>query len=158
MTQVVYQNLDVIDRFDDPTFTVTSDGIGRLYMPSRSAFQHLAPDSPPSGIVFLDGSFLTVKEIFRYGYEHEDDTEADIVRLEFSYHYQIPHRGFFFRCDHHPDIGDSTTHPRYHLHFGCWHQGDEKLPSLPRFPVPEMTLELVLNVIVRDFLNPQSTD
>jgi hypothetical protein len=129
------------------------DGTVRFYMPASDRFQCLTPHSQPMGIVFIDGSFLTIKEICRYDYAHEDDTEPSIFRLEFSYHYQIPHRGFFFRYDHHPDIGNSATHPPYHLHVGCWHEGDDKLPSLPRFRVPPVTLEEVLALIVRDFLS-----
>jgi hypothetical protein len=37
--------------------------------------------------------------------------------------------------------GDLATHPRYHLHVGCWRPGDTKLPIIPRFRVPEVTLE-----------------
>ena len=103
--------------------------------------------------MFLDGSFLTVKEIFRYDYSNQEAAEAEIIQLEFSYQYQIPHSGFFFRYDYHPEIGNAATHPPYHLHVGCWHEGDDKLPSLPRFRVPPVTLEEVLNLIVRDFLS-----
>ncbi|MCZ6678075.1 MAG: DUF6516 family protein [Candidatus Poribacteria bacterium] len=152
--QAVYQKLDLIDRFDDPTLTVMSDGTGQIYLPSQSAFQRLTPHSPPAGIVFLDGSFLTVKEIFRYDYAHEDDTRPRIMLSEFSYHYHIPHRAFFFRYDHHPEVGDPATHPPYHLHVGCWHAGDDKLSALPRFAVAPVTLEAVLDLIERDFLRP----
>jgi hypothetical protein len=154
----IFKHTAYLDRIAPQTMNVSRDGRGYFSVPSVDEFQHLTPHSSPSGLIFQDGSFLTIKEIFRYDYANEDDTDPDIVPLEFSYHYQIPHRGFFFRCDHHPDIGDSATHPPYHLHVGCWHEGDIKLPSLPRFPVPEMTLEAVLNLIVRDFLNPQETD
>jgi hypothetical protein len=132
-----------------------SDGTGHIYIPSQSAFQQLTPHSPPIGIVFVDGSFLTVKEIFRYDYADPGDVEPRIVPSEFSYHYQIPYRGFFFRYDHHPNMGDAATHPLYHLHVGCWHDGEDKLPSLPRFQVPPVTLEDVLHLIVRDFLVPK---
>jgi len=37
---------------------------------------------------------------------------------------------------------------------GCWHVVD-KFPSVPRFRVPEVTLEEVLELIIRDFLTPQ---
>jgi hypothetical protein len=158
LLSVIQKYADYIAHAEPQTGVISDDGTAHFYFPSRAWFRLLTPDSSPSGIVFLDGSFLTVKEIFRYDYESEDDTEPRIVPLEFSYHYQIPHRGFFFRYDHHPDIGNSATHPRYHLHVGCWHEGDDKLPSLPRFQVPRITLEAVLNLIVRDFLNPQETD
>ena len=154
--QVIHRKLDLIDRFDEPTFTVMSDGTGQIFIPSLSVFQRLTPHSPPMGIVFLDGSFLTVKEIYRYDYAGENDAKPQIVQLAFSYHYQIPHRGFFFRYDFHPGIGNSATHPLYHLHVGCWHEGDDKLPSLPRFQVPPVTLEGVLGLIVRDFLSPNT--
>ena len=153
--QFVHQYLNLIDHFDDPTFTVMSDGTGQIYIPSQSVFQHSTPHSQPIGIVYADGSFLTVKQIFRYGYPNEDATEADITFSEFSYHYQIPHRGFFFRYDYHPEVGEAATHPPYHLHVGCWHEGDDKLQSLPRFDVPPVTLDKVLDLIARDFLRPQ---
>lgn len=146
---------DFIAYVDPQTSIITADGIGQFYLPSSNRFRRSTPHSQPIGIVFLDGSFLTAKEIFRYDYEHEEDTKPRIVQLEFSYHYQIPHRGFFFRYDHHPEIGNSATHPPYHLHVGCWHEGDEKLPSLPRFRVPAVMLEEILDLIVRDFLHPR---
>ncbi len=127
---------------------MADDGTGRFYLPTVDRFQRLTPYSQPIGMVFVDGSFLTVKEIFRYDYATEDDAEPSLFRLEFSYHYQIPHRGFFFRYDSHPDIGDLATHPLYHLHVGCWHAGDDKLPSLPRFRVPPVTLEEVLELTI----------
>jgi hypothetical protein len=148
--------MDYIVELPPYTVQVATDGTGYLSIPTSDGFQLSTPHSQPTGVVFFDGSFLTVKEIFRYDYEHEDDTEPRIVPLEFSYHYQIPHRNFFFRYDFHPDIGDSATHPPYHLHVGCWHEGDVKLPSLPRFRVPRVTLEEVLNLIIRDFLTPEA--
>ena len=137
------------------TVNIAADGTGYFSAPSVYRFRHSTPHSQPVGIVFFDGSFLTVKEIFRYDYPNADATEAEIIKFEFSYHYQIPHRGFFFRYDYHPEAGAAATHPPYHLHVGCWHEGDDKLPSLPRFRVPPVTLEEVLDLIVRDFLNPQ---
>jgi len=105
----------------------------------------------PNGLVFIDGSFLTVKEIFRYGYDNNED-KPRIMRSEFSYHYQSPPLKFFFRYDYHPEVGDLMTHPLYHLHVGCWHGGEEKFSGTPRFRVPEVMLEEVLELIIRDFL------
>jgi hypothetical protein len=105
----------------------------------------------PNGLVFIDGSFLTIKEIFRYDYANTED-EPRIIRSEFSYHYQSPPLKFFFRYDYHPEIGNLTTHPPYHLHVGCWHSGEEKFSGKPRFRVPEVMLEEVLELIIRDFL------
>ena len=156
LTETIFRHTAYIVNVDDYTMNIAVDGRGYFSVPSIHRFQHLTPHSLPTGIVFLNGSSLTVKEIFRYDYARPDDTEPRIVPLEFSYHYQIPHRGFFFRYDHHPDIGDLATHPPYHLHVGCWHAGDDKLPSLPRFRVPPVTLEEVLELIGRDFLRPDA--
>ena len=144
---------DFIDRIEPQTSIMDADGTVGFYLPIIDQFRHLTPHSQPTGIVFVDGSFLTVKEIFRYDYPNTDATEAEIIKLEFSYHYQIPRQCFFFRYDYHPRVGDAATHPPYHLHVGCWHKGENKLPSLPRFRVPPVTLEEALDLIVRDFLN-----
>ena len=94
----IYSNYtDVIDRIEPQTSIMEADGTVRFYLPTIDLFRRLTPYSEPTGIVFRDGSFLTVKEIFRYAYPNEDATEADITFSDFSYHYQIPHRGFFFR-------------------------------------------------------------
>ncbi len=153
----LYDYADWVASVDVPTTSVDGNGTGRIYVPSQLAFEHLHPHSAPVGIVFQDGSFLAVKEIFRYDYASETDDEPQIVRSEFSYHYQSPRRRFFFRYDYHPQIGAPATHPLYHLHVGCWHIVD-KFPSVPRFRVPEVTLEEILELIIRDFLTPQRED
>jgi hypothetical protein len=68
------------------------------------------------------------------------------------HHYQSPPLRFFFRYDYHPEIGNLATHPLYHLHVGCWHSDEEKFSGKPRFRVPEVMLEEVLELIMRDFL------
>ena len=153
----LYDYTDWIASIDVPTTSVDENGIGRVYVPSQSVFEYLHPRSKPMGIVFNDGSFLVIKEIVCYDYASETDNEPQIVHSEFSFHYQSPHRQFFFRYDYHPKIGDSATHPLYHLHVGCWHVVD-KFPSMPRFRVPEVILEEVLELIIRDFLTPQRED
>jgi len=147
----LYRYFDAILRFDEPTFALATDGSGRLYMPSRTHFERLVPNSQPIGIIFIDGSFLAFKEIFRYDYP-EEDGEPRIIRSEFSFHYQSPARQSFFRYDYHPHAGDPATHPPYHLHVGCWHQGEDKFPGAPRFRVPIVQIEEVMELIVRDFL------
>ncbi len=116
-------------------------------MPSQNIFEHLQPASPPQGIVFRDGSFLTFKEIFRYDYPSEDVAGPSIIRIEYSFHYQTPLRHFFFRYDFHPDLGDPLTHPLHHLHAGGWLTETDALPSTPRFPASEMTLGEGLDLI-----------
>jgi hypothetical protein len=74
-----------------------------------------------------------------------------IYRLEYSYHYQRPQDRLFFRYDFHPGLGDPETHPIYHLHAGGWPEDAIKLPSVPRFEVPQITLDEVLALIRRDF-------
>ena len=121
----IFQHMAYIVDVHPQTINIAADGTGYFSVPSVHHFQRLTPYSQPIGIVFLDGSFLTVKEIFRYDYPNDETTEADIIQSEFSYHYQIAHRGFFFRYDYHPETGNAATHPPYHLHVGCWHEGDD---------------------------------
>jgi hypothetical protein len=120
----LYKYSDWISRVDVPTTSVEQNGTGRIYMPSQLTFEYLHPRSEPVGIVFHDGSFLAIKEIFCHDYaswftivnlSSEADDKPQIVRSEFSFHYQSPHRRFFFRYDYHPKIGDTTTHPLYFI-------------------------------------------
>ncbi len=143
----IYQYLDIIIRADPITTRIARDGTGEIYMPSQNIFEHLQPASPPQGIVFRDGSFLTFKEIFRYDYASEDAPEPIIIHTEYSFHYQTPLRHFFFRYDFHPQLGDPLTHPLHHLHAGGWLTETDALPSIPRFPASEMTLGEVLDLI-----------
>jgi hypothetical protein len=125
------------------TIRISPDGTGFVYMPL----------SPPPGIVFNDGSFLVFKQIFRYDYSGEA-TEPEIIYLEYSFHYQIPQHRFFFRYDFHPKLGHPLTHPAYHLHAGGWFSETDSLPAVPRFPVSNMTLGEVLELIrINFFLN-----
>jgi hypothetical protein len=155
LVAAIYRYVDVIALFEEPTLTIDPDGTGRLYVPSRRVFERLTPLSPPCGMVFLTGSFLVVKEIFRFDAPRQADSLPQIVRIEFSYHYQDPNRRFFFRYDYHPQIGDPASHPPYHLHVGCWHSGEAKFPGVPRFPVPEVVLEEVIELIIRDLLGSE---
>lgn len=147
----IYQYSEFIERVDTQTIAIASDGSGQFYIPSLNIFQQLVPNSEPIDIIFHDDSFLTIKEIFRYDYAN-NEFEPRIIHSEFSYHYQSPSLKSFFRYDYHPEIGNSTTHPLYHLHVGCWHAGGEKFSGKPRFRVPEVMLEEVMELIIRDFL------
>jgi len=138
-------------RLDPSTIYITDDGVGFLYVPSQNTFQHLTPQSPPTGMVLLDGSFLLVKQIFQYDYPTEDAAEPTICHLEYSYHYQRPSDNSFFRYDFHPDVGEAETHPPYHLHAAGWLAGATELPSAPRFPVAAITLDEVLELIRVNF-------
>jgi len=135
------------------TFTtgIRRDGTGVFYLPSLATFERITPHSVPTGIVFLDGSFLVVKEIFRYDYPDDDATEPRICHLEYGCHYQRPQDNLFFRYDFHPGVGEADTHPIYHLHVAGWRDGTDKLPSVPRFPAQFITLDEVLELIRINF-------
>ena len=141
----------IIASLAPPTAGVLADGTGVFLTPSEAAFKRLGPDTSPCGIVFKDGSFLCVKEVCRYGYRAAGDSEPAIWRSQYTYHYQRPDDCYFFRFDCHPDVGDPATHPVHHLHSAGWQQGQRGLPSVPRFTVPETTLDDVLSLIARDF-------
>jgi len=98
------------------TITISGDGAGEVYLPSNDAFEKISPQSQPAGLIFIDDSFLVFCEVIRFGYRDEGATEPTIYRLKYGYHYQRPSDNFYFRFDHHPDIGEPETHPLYHLH------------------------------------------
>jgi len=56
-----------------------------------------------------------------------------------------------FGYDFHPEIGDRLTHPLHHLHAGGWLNETDSLPSVPRFPVLEVSLGDVLELIQVNF-------
>ena len=122
-----------------------------LYIPSRVIFERITPHSEAVGIVFMDGSFLVVKEISEYRYLDDSTTEAQIYFHEYSYHYQRPQDRTFFRYDYHPEVGSPETHPLYHLHATGWKEGANDLPQVPRFPVSPVTLDEVLELIRINF-------
>jgi len=122
---------EIIVHTDDITMDIRDDGVGVFCIPSREIFERITPNSKPIGLVFRDGSFLVVKEIFEYGYPNERAAEPDIYFHEYGYHYQRPQDGTFFRYDYHPEVGSSETHPLYHLHATGWKEGANDLPQVP---------------------------
>jgi len=149
---LIHQYADILLRVDTPTTRIEADGIGSIFTPSLTLFDHLTPNTAPQGAIFTDGSFLVFKEVFYYRYASAEATQPEILRTEYSYHYQRPQNRFFFRYDFHPELGDPDTHPLHHLHAFSWAEGDVKLSSIPRFSVSEITLGEVLELIKRDFL------
>jgi hypothetical protein len=87
---------------DEYTAEIRDDGVGVFYLPSRVVFERITPRSEPTGLVFTDGSFLVVKEIFAYGFQDISATEPQIYFHEYGYHYQRPQDQTFFRYDYHP--------------------------------------------------------
>jgi hypothetical protein len=129
------------------TAHIRDDSVAEAFLPSRSAFERLHPMSPPTGLHFPDGSFLVFHETVHYGYRDQEVTEPTIYRTRYSYHYQRPQDRFYFRYDHHPDIGDPETHPLHHLHSAGWGEGATQFQDVPRYPVAEVTLLEVLRLI-----------
>ncbi len=133
------------------TLRISNEGVGEVYLPSRSTFEHIRPQSQPAGLVFADGSFLTFFEVVRFGYRDESAAEPAIYRLKYSYHYQRPADHFFFRYDHHPDLGEPDTHSLHHLHCAGWLPGATQFQTVPRFEVNETTLARVLRLLLISF-------
>ena len=96
------------------TISISNEGIGEVFLPSRDVFEKISPLSQPIGLVFVDGSFLVFYEIVHFGYRSETATEPTIYRHSYGYHYQRPVDHFYFRFDHHPGVGNEQTHPLYH--------------------------------------------
>lgn len=130
------------------TVSISNDSVGEVFLPSRDAFQKINPQSQPTGLIFVDGTFLVFYEVVRFGYPSETDTEPRIYRLSYGYHYQRPQDHFYFRFDHHPDVGDRDTHPLHHLHSAGWLESAIKLQAGPRYEVNETTLAKVLHLIL----------
>lgn len=142
---------EIIAYMDTVTTNIRDDGISVFYLPSRAVFERIMPRSEPIGLVFTDGSFLVVKEVFEYGYPDNSATEPHLYFHEYGYHYQRPQEQTFFRYDYHPEVGSPETHPLYHLHAAGWKKEADNLPQVPRFPVYPTTLEEVLELIRINF-------
>ncbi len=130
------------------TFTISSHSVGEAYLPSRGTFEKLTPQSEPAGLIFRDGSFLVFQEIVHFGYRTETDSEPTLYRTLYSYHYQRPPDYFYFRFDHHPDLGDLETHPLHHLHSAGWLPDAVQFQHVPRYEINEMTLDKTLRLIL----------
>jgi hypothetical protein len=119
------------------SFTLTRTEL-IIYLPSRTAFEKLSPASTPTGLVFPDRSFLVAHERVTFGYRTDADAEPTVYPLAYGYHYQRPHDCYYFRYDHHPDLGDPATHPLHHLPFVVRHVSavppSTKAPATPSPP------------------------
>lgn len=96
--------------------------------------QIVKPGDPPSGIVFLDESFLVVYERWSTG--------TDSL-LRYKYHYQRP-GGWFVRYDMH-ETEQLEGHPKHHLQASV-------LGVYVRLPTGEVACEDVLQMIVEQFV------
>jgi len=136
---------------DPVTISISRDGTGEIYLPARTIFEKLTPQSNPTGLIFRDGSFFVFQEIVHFGYRSETDTEPTLYRTCYSYHYQRPAEHFYFRFDHHPDLGDPETHPPHHLHSAGWLPGAMQFQEVPRYEVNEVMLDKTLRLILISF-------
>jgi hypothetical protein len=134
------------------TVTISGEGVGEVYLPSRADFEKMSPTSAPAGLIFPDSSFLAFYEIVRFGYQDERTTEPTIYRLKYGYHYQRNVDHFYFRFDHHPGIGEPETHPLHHLHAAGWLPNATAFHEGPRFKVDEVKLADVLRLIQVTYL------
>ena len=133
------------------TVSISQDGTGEIYLPARTIFEKLTPQSEPAGLIFRDGSFLVFQEIVHFGYRTEADSEPTLYRTRYSHHYQRPPDHFYFRFDLHPDLGDPETHPLHHLHSAGWLPGAVQFQHVPRYEINEMTLDKTLRLILISF-------
>jgi len=122
-----------------------------IYLPSRGAFEKITPASSPTGLVYPDRSFLVAYERVTFGYRTDAAAEPTIYPLAYGYHYQRPFDCYYFRYDHHPDLGDPDTHPLHHLHAAGWQRGAAAFYEGARHPVHPTRLADVLRLIVRQF-------
>jgi hypothetical protein len=94
----------------------------------------IKPHTPPTGVVFEDGSFLRI---------YEKWSVRSNSLLEYNYHYQIPN-GLSIRYDMDPSR-EAPDHPRYHIQTSATGAGI-------RMPSSEVTCEAVLEMIFEQFL------
>lgn len=94
------------------------------------------PDTPPSGVIFRDGSFLTI---------YEKWSVEDNRLLDYTHHYQVPY-GISIRYDMDP-ANASPPHPEHHRQTSAI--GDDV-----RLPTGEITCEEVLRMIFEQFVMP----
>ena len=92
------------------------------------------PDTPPTGVIFNDDSFLTIFERW------SADTNS---LLAYSYHYQVPH-GLSIRYDMDP-AASSAAHPKHHIQTSA-------IGSGIRMPTGQVTCEAVLTMVFEQFL------
>ena len=108
-----------------------------FYAVSCGAKGIIEPDTPPTGAIFNDGSFLRIFEKW---------STRDGGLLTYSYHYQIPH-GLSIRYDKDPENA-SPAHPEHHLQTSGVGR-DIKLPT------GEILCEEVLRMIFEQFVGPK---
>ena len=95
------------------------------------------PDTPATGVIFSDGTFLRI---------FEEWSTRDNSLLAYSYHYQIPY-GSSIRYDMDPRVA-SARHPKHHL------QTSEFGKNI-RLPTGEVSCEEILEMIFEQFIRPK---
>lgn len=97
----------------------------------------IGPDTPPTGVIFGDGTFLRIFEKW---------STRDNKLLEYSYHYQIP-CGLSIRYDK-DSKNASPAHPEHHVQTNGVGTGI-------RLPTGEIRCEEVLQLIFEQFVMPK---
>ena len=98
----------------------------------------IGPDTPATGVIFRDGTFLRI---------FEEWSMRDRSLPVYSYHYQVPY-GPSLRYDMDPRVA-IASHPRHHLQTSEF--GDDI-----RMPTGKVTCEEVLQMIFEQFVGPKN--
>lgn len=106
----------------------------RFYTVACGKKEMIRADTPATGVVFTNGSFLRIFEKW---------STRDDSLLAYSYHYQVPY-GSSIRYDLDPEAA-SARHPRHHL------QTSEFGKDI-RMPTGEVSCEEVLQMIFEQFI------
>lgn len=97
----------------------------------------IKPTTPPSGVIFEDGSFLN-------SYEKRSVQNDEL--LEYTHHYQMPD-GLWIRYDKDTDNA-SADHPEHHLQANG-------IGKDTRLPTGEVSCEEILEMIFEQFVGPK---
>lgn len=109
----------------------------RFYTVACGAKGIITADSPPTGVIFSDGTFLRIFEKW---------STRDDKLLTYSYHYQIPY-GISIRYDKDSE-NVSESHPEHHLQ-------SSGIGEKIRLPTGEVRCEEVLQMIFEQFVMPK---
>ncbi len=107
-----------------------------FYTVSCGAKGIIEPDTPPTGVIFGDGSFLRIFEKW---------STRDGNLLTYSYHYQIPY-GLSIRYEKDSENA-SAAHPEHHLQ-------TSGVGRDIRLPTGAIRCEEVLQMIFEQFVGP----
>jgi hypothetical protein len=117
------------------TAQIKPESFRNFYMVSAGKGR-IGPESDPTGVIFTDGTFLTLFEKWQ---------TRDGTLLEYSYHYQVP-GGVSVRYEM-DSARAAPGHPEYHLQTSAL--GEEY-----RLPTGRVSGEKILQMIFEQFVGP----